>query len=161
MKIEWTIKKKRGNFRPTLDVKFKLEDYETNMNILPVGIKTPFPREAKAEGKNYFFTSSWKKRCPHDTDLKSWKKFHTICLDTTQSESSCTYYLPWKPGASSQYPEVAIVLKALQRKYEKALKEAYDSLPFEINESLDMSSDCKKYIAPGIVAKKMLKVVNG
>ena len=117
MKINWEIEKKRGNWRPLLTAKISFEDWETELNIKPVYVKTPFPLTT-ITGDMYYSGNTKRGEC--DSRPKTWKKFRTI------SSEEIKVRLPWRPGANPQYPEVPIILKALQRKYEKALMEAID-----------------------------------
>lgn len=155
MKITYDIKKKRGNFRPVLTVHYSFEDWEKELNVQEVGIKTPFPSNSKHGGYFDGFMNEKRSECDNP---KTWIRFKGFTL-ATDSDGFETI-LPWRAGAKPKYKDVGIILKALQRKYEAALKEAYDSAPFEESGTLEMSSDCKKHVAPGIAAKKMLKVVN-
>jgi hypothetical protein len=57
-----------------------------------------------------------------------------------------------------QYPEVEESFLLLRKEYEKCLKAAYHNAAFEIRGSLDISTETRKQIAPGLVAMKMLKL---
>ena len=150
MKIKWEIKKKRGNWRPMLIVRCELEDWEEALNIDNAEIQTPFP----CSSKNAYWNSSSRRKHMDDEQPQTWMAFYRISI------GYAVIPLPWRPGSNPEYPEAPILLKALYRKHEAILKEAYDSVPFAISGILGMSTECKKHVAPWVAAEKMLRVVN-
>ena len=157
MNITWKINKKRGNWRPTLIYKIVKEDWEVDLAIVQIAMLSTIPRH----GGKY----SSDKKCFHGSGerKKGWKPEEYYELNTPQPDSAkyeTSLVLCWKPGANPEYPEIKESFEKLRHAYEKVLKEAYDSIPFEKSGSLGMSKECKKHIAPGIAAKKMLKQGN-
>jgi hypothetical protein len=153
MIIEWTIKKERGNWRPLLEIKMKKEAWEKALRVASVETRTPFPNSYNETETNRNYT---------DLAPKTWRKgksnFKKIVTPSPNSDE-LTQKRTLPQRLRNKYPDVKILILTLRRKYEKALKEAYDSAPFEISDSLDMSDECKKHVAPGIVKDRILKAV--
>lgn len=76
----------------------------------------------------------------------------------TDIDDAIRFPLPWR--ASNSYKDVPIILKALIRKHEAALKEAIDSSPLELSGTVELSEETKEYVAPSVAKKRMLKAVN-
>lgn len=154
MQIKWKItREKRGNWRPLLEIEMKRDKWEAELNIPRVSMPTPFPC-----AYNHFELNKIYK----DFEPKSWERFESISSPLPVQELVKSWFaLPVKPDAKTEYPEVEIILRAFARKYERALMEAYDAAPFETGGTLEMSDKCKRHVAPGVTAKRMLRVVNG
>lgn len=152
MKITWTITKKRGNFRPVLSYTCTFEDWEKELQVEKIQKKTKIPKP------DYNWEEVCLPGCMERGKQSSSLGFWDLIADPgSVREQTCR--LPWRPGARPDYPEVEEGFRLLREAYEQALREAYDSGPFECTGELDLTQETKQHIAPGITAGRMLKVV--
>lgn len=154
MKITWTISKKRGNWRPVLNYTCIFEDWERSLLASEsVSVKTELPELLRYPEPD----------CPPGQRERAagWKpeKWHRLCANPNRSGERIGFKLPWRPGAKPDYPEVEEGFRLLRDAYERALREAYDSDPFEHTGELDLTQETKQHIAPGVTADRMLKIV--
>jgi len=149
MRIEWRIEKRRGNTRPSLHYKMTLEKYETEMALPPVFVESTIPRPP----------DSWQSYCyPGQKERGDWKPEEYYCLLTpahNTGEVEEKIKLPWR--AANEYPEIEESFRRLRDEFEKALREAYNSLPMDVVGRIDVNSETKKHIAPGIAAVRLLR----
>jgi hypothetical protein len=149
MEITWKLTKKRGNWRPVLKIEIKKEAWETELLVPRVKIKTPWP-------------DVWERKAfvviDDSRPSKKWAERGFLSLYTpfpSRDSEKIKIFIPLK----KKYPEIEIVLRALLRKYERALIEAYDRSPFEKGGRLEMSDACKRHVAPGVAREKILRAV--
>jgi len=152
MEITWKITKKRGNWRPFLKYTMTETEEEVDLCLPSIYVKTTMPKVLR---RSSVFPGKEERE-------EGWVpgEFEEVATplsgDRTRRGS---LYLPWRPGANPEYPEVEESFKLVQEEYEKRLRVAYDSAPFEYSGKLSMTPETKKHIAPGVIAKKMLKAV--
>ena len=145
MKINWTITKKRGNFRPSLNYKLLLEPFEKKLAVNAVTIKSTIP-EIKDSHQNFCLPGT-NERAPH------WHPtgFHYLSVPYfKKGEASGFIRLPFRE--SGAYPEVAASFQVLRDEYEAVVRQAYGQNPIHLEEELEMSRRTKQEIAPAITA---------
>ncbi|WDP92751.1 MAG: hypothetical protein HUN04_24730 [Desulfobacter sp.] len=153
MKINWKIRKKRGNYRPVLNYTMTLEPFEKSLAIQAVSIQSfipeiPRPHESFClPGKN--------------ERHQAWipDRFH--CLQVPYFKSGETrgfIRLPYR--ASGEYPEVEASFRELRDKYEEKVCIAYGQAPFETGGELDISSHTREVVAARVAADRLLAVFN-
>ena len=150
MKIEWNIKKERGNLRPKLYYLLELEPFEIKLGVPMVEVVSTIPKPPDAWESHAY---------PEQKERGRWTPeiFYKFCSPSHKTGcSEGMVRLPMRKNC--QYPEVEESFLLLRKEYEKCLKEAYRNAAFEIRGSLDISTKTGKQIAPGLVAVKMLKL---
>jgi len=145
MKIKWVIKKKRGNWRPVVTYTCEKSDLEMELGISSVNIKTTIPKVWRA----YYVDDEEiaLSREGHEERDETWDPRRYIQLSTpepTEKSNTVSFFLPWKPGPNPEYPEVEESFRRLQEEYEKKLKEACNSLPFEKKGEINITVEFKK-----------------
>ncbi|MEA1966774.1 MAG: hypothetical protein U9N77_00895 [Thermodesulfobacteriota bacterium] len=153
MLINWKIKKKRGNHRPSLNYKIVLEDFEKKLAVPSIIIQSILPK----------IPNSHESFCLPGTNERDsfWKpeKFHYISVPYFKTgELSEFIRLPFRE--SRKYPEVEESFKSLRYEFEKTVKQAYGQEPFEYDNELEISRKTKQTIAAKITALKFLKNAN-
>lgn len=151
MKIEWTINKKAGHLRPKLHYTITLEDFEIELAVPMVRMTSTIPKPPDA-GQHYVWpgTKEYGKEKPeeaYDLCTPSHKTGH--CREMLM--------LPMRPG--NDYPEVEVSFRRLRRAYEKALLAAYANNAFETRGRLEMTPETKRCVAPAVVARRFLALV--
>ncbi len=141
MRITWKITKKRGNWRPVLQYKILLEEWERELNIQIPHITTNIPE-----------TPDYGDRCSREAD-PAWTPKERIYL---KPEYPTNHHLPWRPGPNPEYPEVEEAMAMLRDAVEAAIIQAHDSLALEITGALEMTPQAKKRVAAYVAARKML-----
>ena len=153
MKIEWEIKKERGNLRPKLYYRAELESFEIKLGVPMVRITSTIPKPPDAWQSHSYpgrkERGCWIPEIFYELYSPSHKTIHF----------KETIHLPMRENC--EYPEVEESFRLLRKEYEKCLKAAYHNAAFEIRGSLGISMETKKQIAPGITALKMLHVADG
>ena len=153
MKIEWKIKKRRGNLRPKLYYKIALEPFEIKLGVPMVRITSIIPKPPDAwESHSY----------PGEKERRDWIPEIFYELYSPSHKTGCfedMIRLPMRENC--EYPEVEESFLLLRKEYEKKLKAAYHNAEFEIRGALGISAETKKQIAPGVIALKMLNAVGG
>lgn len=153
MRIEWSITKKRGNFRPVLNITIEQTKDELDLEVGDVTIVSSIRRPPESYIPHC--RPGRFERLPGFT----WdEEYYKITISGETSSGKLT--LCWKPGAKPEYPEVEESINRLRNAYEKALKEAYDSGPLEVGGCLELTPETKRHIAPGLTAKRMLKIAS-
>ncbi len=145
MKIKWTITKKRGNFRPSLNYKLTLEPFEKKLAVNAVTIKSTIPEIANSHQS--FCLPGTNERAPHWTPTD----FHYLSVPYfKKGEASGFIRLPFRE--SREYPEVATSFQALRDEYEAVVRQAYGQDPIHLEEEIEMSRRTKQEIAAFITA---------
>ena len=159
MKITWEIKKTRGNWRPELRYKCEKEDWEVKLGVPCVVVeKSGIPKPPDNSYRVYWAP-------PGDEERKEgWAPSEWVALRPPEQDAEKRTdgdILPWRPGARPEYPEVEEGMRLLREAYEKALREAMESGPLEIEGELGLSEEMKKALAPVVAAGKMLRLTTG
>jgi hypothetical protein len=149
MKINWQIKKKRGNFRPRLLYTITLESFEKKLAIHAVQIQSHIP----------MIPSSHLSYClPGEHERSpSWKpdRYHVFQVPYFKDGYTDGFIrLPFKD--SGQYPEVVSSFKKLREAYEKKVQSVYAHPPLEQTGSLDISRETQSQIASRVTADRLL-----
>ena len=148
MKIKWKIKKKKGNFRPTLSYSIILEDYERELAVPSVNILSRIP-EISDPGQNYCLPNC-NERDP------SWRPggYHYISVPYFKTGMTSGFIrLPFRD--SGKYPEVEQSFALLRKAYEAVVNDAYGRAPINLSEELDISVATKKNIAAKVISRKL------
>ncbi|WP_020588298.1 hypothetical protein [Desulfobacter curvatus] len=151
MKINWQIKKKRGNFRPRLTYTISLESFEKELAIHAVRIESDIPM-IPGSHLSYCLPGEHE-RSP------SWKpdRYHVFQVPYFKDGYSDGFIrLPFKD--SGQYPEVASSFRKLREEYEKKVRSVYEQSPLEQTGSLDISDDTRSRIASKVTADRLLSL---
>lgn len=151
MKINWQIKKKRGNFRPRLTYTITLESFEKKLAIHAVQVESHIP----------MIPSSHLSYCmPGEHERSpSWKpdRYHVFQVPYFKDGYIDGFIrLPFKD--SGQYPEVVASFKKLREAYEKKVISVYAHPPLEQTGSLDISKDTRSQIASRVTADRLLSL---
>ena len=126
MKIEYSITKKRGNWRPVLQYKCIKEQWEVGLSVpggsTSIWIEAAYPYVSRDEryvlpgnaerGKN----KDWKAK-PVEVKLPG----------SQQTEEKGEILLCWRPGAHPEYPEVHEAMRQLQAEWAGRVYEAMQS----------------------------------
>ena len=154
MRIQWTIKKKRGNFRPTLNYELTLEEHEKAMAVHAVGIDSlipyiPRPHESHCLPGENERVDGWE---PRDFVRLSVPHFKT-------GEIREFIRLPYRENMD--YPEVEASFRMLRERFEAMVRRVYGQSPFEETGSLDVTPETAKDIAAAVTARKLLGFSTG
>ena len=154
MKIEWNIKKAGGHLRPRLSYCLRLEPFEIKLAVPMVRITSTIPKPPDA-WRSHVYPGM-------EETNENWipLSFYELC--TPSHKSGClrdSIHLPMR--CTGAYPEVKESFLVLRETYEKALMAAYRNSAFEIRDTLDISGETQKTVAPGIVAMQFLACSNG
>ncbi|MCP4114582.1 MAG: hypothetical protein GY737_04130 [Desulfobacteraceae bacterium] len=145
MKINWTITKKRGNFRPSLNYKITLEAFEKELAVNAITLKSTIP--AIPDPHQGFCLPGTNERTSH------WKAsdFHYLSVPYfKRGEASGFIRLPFRE--SREYPEIAASFQTLREEYEAVVRQAYGQEPLHLEDELEMSRGTKQEIAATITA---------
>ncbi len=149
MKIEWSIKKERGNLRPILTYSFSVDKFEKALALPPVIIKSTIPEPLE----------SWREYCYPNVDERmttpKYKDFYRLEIISHKGNLwSQKLRLPWR--ANNAYPEIEESFILLRKAFEDELERANASLPINTNAHLQITDSANKNIAPTILAEKLL-----
>jgi len=147
MKIKWRIEKKQGYWRPVLTYSIELEQWEIDLAIPKVSIKSKI-----ATPPDFFSYATEEKN-------NNWKpkNYHTISTaDWSVKKAEREIKLIWKPGKNPDYPEVEESFKMLREAYEKELIKAIESKGFIKDGELELTPQTKRKVAPYAAKQKMI-----
>ncbi|WP_320170511.1 hypothetical protein [Maridesulfovibrio sp.] len=148
MIIEWSIKKKRGNFRPVLTYTVTLEDFEKDLGMQRIVIQSSIPHPP----------GSWFAGCLPGERERGGEECGTYRIytpDYKTGEVDGELVLPWREHA--EYPEVEESFIRLREEFEAALNDVYNSKPVETEGRLELSEETRKNIAVGLISQKFLQ----
>jgi len=145
MQINWTITKKRGNFRPSLNYKITLEVFEKKLAVNAISIKSTIPD----------IPDSHQEFCLPDSNERNpqWiaSNFHYLSVPYfKKGKASGFIRLPFRN--SRGYPEVGASFQQLRYEYEAVVRQAYCQKPLHLENELGMSHETKQEIAATITA---------
>ncbi len=149
MKIEWSIKKERGNLRPILTYCFTVDKFERALALPPVLIHSSIPEPIE----------SWREYCYPNVDERSEKPIYKDCyrLEIVSHKGKLweqKLRLPWR--ADNNYPEIEESFNALRLAFEEELQRANTSLPMNESSFLNITDKATMEIAPSVLAEKFL-----
>lgn len=143
MRIQWTIEKKRGNFRPTLSYTIRLETFEKELAVNALSIKSRIPRIPNSQCHVCL---------PGDDERDaSWapKRYHYISVPSVtyikDREIQDSIRLPFRE--SGEYPEIEESFEILRNSYEDIVKQAYSQDPVSGQGEMDIFSENRKNTA--------------
>ena len=154
MRIQWTIEKKRGNFRPLLTYTITMESFEIDLAVSALNIKSLIPRIPNAR-EAYCLpgederSASWEPARYHYLSIPSV----TYLKDRTIEK---TIRLPFRE--SGEYPEVEASFEALRTAYEEIVKEAYGHGAIFEQDEMDLSPETRTVIAAKVAGAKLLSL---
>lgn len=151
MNIMWNLSKKRGNIRPVLRYTISLNEFEKNLCMPAVRIRSTIPVPPEP---------GWVHCWPGDYERGDWQASEHYFLMTPSHKSwSATeeIRLPWR--ADNNYPEVEASFAALRAAFEAALQESCESKPLKAHGTLESTAAAQKCIAPAFAAERFLQVV--
>jgi hypothetical protein len=149
MKIQWTIRKKRGNYRPTLHYVITLEDFEKELAVSSLTIKSNIPK----------IPNPHQPYCLPDTNERvlKWKPqdYHFISVPYFKNgELEECIRLPFRE--SGVYPEVEESLRRLHFEHEKIVRLTYAHEPLNERKELEMLRDTRGHIAANVFSPRLL-----
>lgn len=157
MQINWTIEKKRGNFRPLLSYTITLESFEVELAVSSLNIKSFIPRIPNAREAHCL---------PGEGERSaSWtpSRYHYLSIPSVtylkESTIENTIRLPFRE--SGEYPEVEASFEKLKRAYEEIVREAYSLEPISQSGEMELSTDTKRAIAAKVTGAKLLGLFGG
>ncbi|MFA9393635.1 MAG: hypothetical protein ACERJ1_02820 [Halodesulfovibrio sp.] len=151
MNIDWSISKKRGNFRPILTYTITLTDFEKSLGIPPVRTTSTIPKPPEVG-----WTHCWPDQ--HErTDWKPSEYYQLAAPSHKEKDTLVTLKLPWRE--SNKYPEVEESLTILRDAFEKALITSMNSTAVNTQGNLKTSASAKGIIAPTFAAERILQSV--
>lgn len=151
MNIEWTINKERGNLRPVLSYRAKLEDHEKALALPQVCIKSTIPQP---EEKNQKFC--------YPGAMERSEHYKPVAFYTLETPSHIGHpmlhslTLPWREDNS--YPEVEESFGRLRDALEEEIRRACQSEPMEESGSVHASTAGKMRLAPTVAAARFLRL---
>lgn len=150
MQIEWKIEKRRGNYRPSLSWKIRLDEYEKNLALGSVEVQTSLPRPPE-EWESFCYPGS-------NERAENWQPEKFYALSTPchkNAELEGRVKLPWRED--NLYPEVEESFALLRSVFEKALCQAYESLPLDTSHQMQASVSAKQFVASDLAARRLLQ----
>lgn len=154
MRIQWSIDKKRGNFRPTLTYTITLEPFEKELAVNALTVKSLIPRIPHA--RRPFCLPG------EDERTGAWvpERYHYLCIPSApylkDNEIKNVIRLPFRE--EGEYPEVEDSFEVLRHAYEKIVKQAYGHGPISRQGDMEMTPETKRTIAAKIARAKLLNV---
>lgn len=155
MKINWKIKKRRGNFRPVLTYTLILESFEKALAIQAVAVKSLIP-EIPRRHESFCLPDENER---HPCWSPSPDRCHWLQVPYFKTgETRGFIRLPFTE--TGKYPEVEASFRKLQKAYEEKICIAYGQAPFETAGDLDISPEIQEQISPRVTADRLLAIFN-
>ncbi|NDV18651.1 hypothetical protein GO013_04355 [Pseudodesulfovibrio sp. JC047] len=151
MKIEWTISKKRGNHRPVLQYSIELESFEVDLAVPQVVVDSAIAKPP----------SAWRSFCYPGEDERGegqleWYRLMSPSHKLKRISESVT--LPWR-GQTHEFVDVKAAFERLRHDFELVLKNAYESAPLNLVETLELSRNTRQHIVCGVASARILSAV--
>lgn len=161
MRMEWKIRKERGNLRPTLYYTVSLEDHEKKLGLPPVSILSSIPVPEEPH-QDYCYPGLLERRAldgaeSNETNtIAESQEYYTLEAPSHKGHSwPRTLRLPWREN--NDYPEVEASFLRLREACEKELAAAYASRPMEQEGALQTSASARQGVAPAVLAERLLR----
>ena len=151
MYIEWNITKERGNLRPVLQYRVRLEDHEKALALPGVSIESTIPKPDE-EHMKYCYPGVMER-------ADGWQAhaFHTLEAPSHVGHPMLhTLTLPWR--SDNDYPEVQASFGRLRDALEREIERASKSEPMDEKGSVRASMRAKKLLAPDVAAVRFLRL---
>jgi hypothetical protein len=150
MRIEWKITKKRGNMRPVLSYRVRLEDHEKALALPMVSIVSTIPRPEE-DAQEHCYPGRLE-RSPEPV----YAGVHTLEAPSHLGHSwTRTLRLPWRED--NEYPEIEDSFLLLREALEKELDAACRSTPMQTQGMVGTSDRAKVGMAPALLAERFLR----
>ncbi|MDO5536173.1 MAG: hypothetical protein Q4F72_01380 [Desulfovibrionaceae bacterium] len=152
MQIEWTINKERGNLRPVLSYRAKLEEHEKALAVPQVRILSSIPQPEERNQK-FCYPGAMERS-------KDYKPSAFYTLETPSHIGHPMLHsltLPWRED--NAYPEVEESFGRLRDALEAEIRRACESEPMEETGSVHASTAGKARLAPSVAAARFLRLV--
>jgi len=149
MRIKWEIKKKRGNFRPSLNYVIVLEPFEKKLAVHAVSVQSTIPMVCDPH-------LSFCLPGENEREL-SWEPsgFHVLSAPFFKNGRISEFIrLPFR--ASGEYPEVEASFEKLRKNHERVVQKAYRLAPINTQGNLDICHETKKQIAAMVTADRFM-----
>ena len=151
MKIDWQIRKKRGNFRPRLSYELTLETFEKKLAIHAVQVESLIPVIPKSH-LSYCMPGENERDASWTPD-----RFHTLQVPYFKEGVLAGFIrLPFRDA--NEYPEVEASFRKLRDEYEIKVRKAYASGPINQAGSLDISKRTQGQISAKVTADRLLSM---
>ncbi len=147
MRIEWEIKKKRGNWRPVLKYKCVFEDWENELEVQTGKTEITVP-SAYDERKKACYPGEYER-----DEREQYVERKRLWLSSKEN----VVVLPWRPGKSPEYADVEEAMRKLMEEWERRVMEALESGSLNIQCTVEHSTEFKKKIAPLVAVRRMLE----
>ena len=152
MKIKWSIEKQQGNFRPVLEYKITLEEFEKDLAMHTVRVTSRIPK----------IPESIQRFCLPDTMEREadWKPkaFHVIYTPSfSRGELKNKLILPYQND--TEFAMVEDSFKLLRQAFETELQAARDSMSVFQRHEMCLTDETRQKMATDIAASKMLNLV--
>lgn len=151
MYIEWNIIKERGNLRPVLQYRVRLEDHEKALALPQVSIQSTIPKPEESHVK-YCYPGVMERAC-------GWQAQAFYTLETPSHVGHSMLHsltLPWR--SDNEYPEVQASFCELRDALEREIERACQSEPMDEKGSVRASTQVKKRLAPDVAAVRFLRL---
>jgi hypothetical protein len=151
MNIDWSISKKRGNYRPVLTYTITLTEFEKSLAMPSVRITSTIPVPPE---------SGWTHCWPDQHERTDWtpSEYYQLMSPSHKAKDTLvTLKLPWRE--SNAYPEVEESLAALRDAFEKVLIDSMNSTAVTMKGNLTTCASAKGVIAPTFAAERILQSV--
>lgn len=145
MKIEYTITKKRGRYRPILKYKITIEEWEKELNASMAHVDINC---INYNGGDIFRHASLNPGSSDDDP--NWKDLQTIYAQDGEHSKVLKYY-----GKNHEYEEIKKSFEELMAKHEKNIIEAYNEKKLNLEICIEMSEQTKNIVAPFAAEYKM------
>ena len=151
MYIEWNITKERGNLRPVLLYRVRLEDHEKALALPGVSIESSIPKPDE-EHMKYCYPGVMERAAGWQA-----RAFHTLEAPSHVGHSMLhTLTLPWR--SDNDYPEVQVSFCKLRDALEREIERASKSEPMDEQGSVRATTQAKKLLAPDVAAARFLRL---
>ncbi len=152
MKVEWTINKERGNMRPVLSYRVRLEEHEKALALPQVSIQSTIPQPEERNQK-YCYPGVMER-------AEGYKPTAFYRLETPSHIGHPMLHsmtLPWRENNS--YPEVTQSFEMLRDALEAEIRRACESKPMKESGCVQATTQSKQRLAPGVAAQRFLRLV--
>lgn len=151
MHIEWHITKERGNLRPVLSYRVRLEEHEKALALPSVSVLSTIPRPEEHHMK-HCYPGTMERRAGWKADA-----FYTLEAPGHMGHSPLnTLTLPWREN--NAYPEVEESFGMLRDALEEETRRACASAPMDVQGSVGATLAGKRRVAPDAAAVRFLRL---
>ena len=154
MQIEWNIHKERGNLRPVLSYRVRLEEHEKALALPQVQIQSSIPRPEEHNLK-FCYPGVMERAAGYSPSA-----FYILETPSHMGHPMLhTLVLPWR--ADNAYPEVESSFEKLRDALEEEIRKACASEPMNEQGTVRASAQGKVRLAAGVAATRFLRLAQG